>query len=45
MIVLELGQVVDVLIDDHPEVVWLVMRRHVVFGECFGHDCLYKQML
>lgn len=32
MLVLELGQVEDVVVDDDPEIGILVMRRHGVFG-------------
>lgn len=33
MLILELGQVVDVLVDDDVEVGWLVVRGHLVGGE------------
>lgn len=37
VLILELGQVVDVLVDDDVEIVRLVVRRHVAGGKCFGH--------
>lgn len=37
MFVLEFGQVVYVFVDNDPEVLGLVVRRHVVFAECLGH--------
>jgi hypothetical protein len=33
VLVLELGQVVDIFVNNDPEVVWLVMRRYVTLGE------------
>lgn len=38
MFILKLGQIVDILIDDDPQVVALVMRCDVALGECFRHD-------
>lgn len=38
MLILELGQVVDIFVNNDPEVVWLVMRRYVTLGEGLGHD-------
>ena len=38
MLILELGQVVDIFVNDDPEVVWLVMRRYVTLGEGPRHD-------
>ena len=37
MFILELGQIIDILIDDDPEVIGLAMRRDVVLGESLGH--------
>jgi hypothetical protein len=38
MLILEFGQVIDIFVNNDPEVVWLVMRRYVTLGECVGHD-------
>lgn len=35
---LEFGEIVDVFVNDDPEAVWLVVRRHIVLGVCGGHD-------
>jgi len=37
MFILELGEVVDVLVDDDVEVGGLVMRCDIALGESFGH--------
>lgn len=37
VLILEFGQVVDVLVHDDPEVVRFVVRRDVAGRECFGH--------
>ncbi len=37
MLFLELGQIVDLLVDDDPEVVGLVVRGNVAGGEGLGH--------
>lgn len=37
MIVLELGQIVDILVHDDPKVVRLAVRRDVVLAESLGH--------
>lgn len=37
MLILEFGQVVDILINNDPEVVWLVMRCYVTLREDLGH--------
>lgn len=37
MLILKLGEVVDVLVDYNVEVVGLVMGGHIREGECFGH--------
>ena len=37
MVVLELGQVVDIAIDNDVQVVGLVVRRNVACGEDLGH--------
>lgn len=37
MIVLEFGQVVDILINNDPEGIGLVMRRNVACTESLGH--------
>jgi hypothetical protein len=38
VLVLEFGQVVDILIDDDVQVVGLVMRLDIAGGESFRHD-------
>lgn len=46
VIVLELGYIVDVLIDNDVQVVRLVMRRDVACLESLGHDdghCLVRK--
>lgn len=48
VLILKLGQVVDVLVHDDPEVVRFVVRRNVAGRECFGHvgeycDCEGKR--
>lgn len=40
MFILKLGQIVNILIDNHPEVISLVVRRYVAFCESLGHDKL-----
>jgi hypothetical protein len=42
MFILELGQIIDVLVNDNPKVVGLVMRGDVGLGERFGHDVSVK---
>lgn len=37
MVILEFSQIVDILVDDDPEGVGLVMRRHVACTESLGH--------
>ena len=37
VLILKLGQVIDVLVHDDPEIVRLVVRRYVAGGECFRH--------
>jgi hypothetical protein len=37
MFILEFGQVVDIFVNNDPEVVWLVMRRYVTLREDLGH--------
>ncbi len=37
MLLLELGQIVDILINDDPEVGGLVVRCYVACLECFCH--------
>jgi hypothetical protein len=37
MLVLKLGEVIDILINDDVEVVGLVVRCHVGSGECLRH--------
>lgn len=38
MLVLEFGKVVDILVNDYPQTVRLVVRRNVRGGEDLGHD-------
>lgn len=38
MLILEFGQVVDIFVNNDPEVVWLIMRRYVTLGDGLGHD-------
>ena len=46
VLLLELGQVVDIVIDNDVEVVGLVMRRNVVGCEGFRHAvCVVEQMV
>lgn len=40
VVVLELGQIVDILIDDDEQVAGRVMRRNIGGGEGFRHDVL-----
>lgn len=40
VIILELGQVVDVAVDNDVEVVGLVVRSNVADSKCLGHDGL-----
>ena len=41
MLILELGQVIDVLVDDDVEVGRLVMRCNIALREGFGHrECV-----
>ena len=35
---MELGKVIHVFVDDDPQIVALVVRRHVGGGEAFCHD-------
>jgi hypothetical protein len=35
---LELGHVVDIIVDNDPEVIGLVVRLHIGFGVCARHD-------
>lgn len=44
MLVLELGEVVDILVYDDPEVVRLVMRRDIAGCEGFRHVALYERI-
>ena len=46
MFVLKLGQVIDVLVDNHPQAVRLAMRGDVVLGESLGHgdDAVYGDL-
>lgn len=37
MLISELGDIVDIAINDNPERVWLVVRRDVGLGEGLGH--------
>lgn len=37
VVILELGQVIDIIVDDNVEVVALIMRRDVGFRERLGH--------
>jgi hypothetical protein len=37
MLILELGEIVDVLVDDDVEVGGLVMRCDIALAESFGH--------
>jgi hypothetical protein len=37
VIILKLGEVIDVLVYDDPQIVRLVMRRNVALGEYLGH--------
>jgi hypothetical protein len=39
MLILKRGQVVDVFVDDDPQVVAHVVRCDIALGECFGHGC------
>lgn len=39
MFVLELGQIVDILVYDNPQVVALVVGCDILLGECFRHGC------
>ncbi len=39
MLVLELGQIIDILIHDDPQVVRLRVRRDIGFGERLRHGC------
>lgn len=38
MLILELGQVVDIFVNYDPKVVWLIMRRYVTLREGLRHD-------
>jgi hypothetical protein len=37
MLVLEFGQVVDIVVNNDPEIVWLVVRCYVTLREDLGH--------
>lgn len=37
VLVLELGHIIDIFVNDHPWAVALAMRRDIVFGESLGH--------
>jgi hypothetical protein len=39
VVILKVGQIVHILINDDVEAVWLVMRRNVGLCESFGHLC------
>jgi len=41
---LKLGQVIDVVVNNDPEAVWLVMRRHVALRVCGGHFDLQRKI-
>jgi hypothetical protein len=38
MLVLKFRQVIDILVDDDPQIVALVMRCDIALGKGFGHD-------
>lgn len=38
MLILELGDIVDVLVNHNPQAIALRMRCHVVLAECLRHD-------
>jgi hypothetical protein len=42
MLILKLGQIIDVLIDDDPEIVWLVVRGDLALREYLGHSARRK---
>lgn len=44
MLILELGQVIDILIDNNVQVVSLVVFGHIGSRECLRHG-VYKSML
>lgn len=37
VLVLELGHIIDIFVNDYPWAIALAMRRDVVFGESLGH--------
>lgn len=37
MLILELAEVINALVNDDPEAVWLVVRRNIAGGESLGH--------
>jgi hypothetical protein len=39
MFILELGQVIDILVHDNPQIIALVVRCDIALGEGFGHSC------
>jgi hypothetical protein len=39
VVVLELGEIIDVAVDHDPEGIGLVVRRDVALGKCLGHGC------
>ena len=41
MVILELGEIIDVAVDHDPQGIGLVVRRDVGLGECLGHGCRY----
>lgn len=48
VVILKLGQVIDILVDNDPEGVGLVMRRNVACAEGLGHGgrhCLLQKRL
>lgn len=43
MVILELAEIIDVLVDDDPKTVRLVMRSHIRGLESLRHDDGYKR--
>lgn len=42
MLILELGDIVDVLVNHNPQAIALGMRCHVVLAECLRHDDVWE---
>lgn len=44
MFVLELSQVIDILVNDNPEIIRLAMRGDLVLRKRLGHIALYADL-